>query len=298
MPWIVILIVGGGAFLASLALLLAAVLLRSATSPSRRRAGVWCLVGGLVALVVSATALPLWAYALLAVAVAAALVAGPARPRAALTLAGILALVAVGLHEARYHTMPRLGRAEARRVAIIGDSLTAGQGDADDARTWPSLLRDRHGVDVQELARVGETAASAAERLQSTSIDAPVVLVEIGGNDVLGGATVSAFEVGLDELLGRLRAPGRQVVMFEVPIPPAYERFGRVQRALATRHGAILVPKRALLSVIGGAGATIDSIHLTQAGHERMAAIVWGILGPALPPPERSTTHPEPPPDA
>lgn len=285
MPWSVVVIVGGGAFLASLALLLAAVLLRRASSPGRRRAGVWCLVGGLVALVVSATALPLWAYALLALAVAAALVAGPSATRGRLTGAGALALVVVGLHEARFHTMPRLGRAGARRVAIIGDSLTAGQGDADDARTWPAILRDRHGVEVQELARVGETATSAAENLARTAVDAPVVLVEIGGNDVLGGGTVSAFEAGLDDVLGRLRAPGRQVVMFEVPIPPSYEGFGRVQRALATRHGAILVPKRVLLSVVGGTGATIDSIHLTQAGHERMAEIVWGLLEPAMPPP-------------
>lgn len=284
MPWIVILIVGGGAFLAALWLLLLALILRRAVSPRRRRAGAWCLVAGVIALAVSATAIPLWAYALLALPVAAALVAGPSTPHRPLTVAGVLVLVVVGLQEAHYYTMPRLGPAATRRVAIVGDSLTAGNGDADDARRWPAILRARHGVDVEEYARVGETAASAAENLGGTAVDAPVVLVEIGGNDVLGGGTVDAFEAGLDALLARLHAPGRQVVMFEIPIPPSYERFGRVQRALAARHGAILVPKRILLSVIGGAGATVDSIHLTQRGHERMAEIAWGLLEPAMPP--------------
>jgi hypothetical protein len=29
-------------------------------------------------------------------------------------------------------------------------------------------------------------------------------------------------------------------------------------------------------------GATLDSIHLSQAGHEQMAFVVWQLLAPAL----------------
>jgi acyl-CoA thioesterase-1 len=72
--------------------------------------------------------------------------------------------------------------------------------------------------------------------------------------------------------------------MFELPIPPLYEGFGRVQRDLASRHGVALIPKRVLLSVVEAAEATIDSIHLTQQGHDRMASFVWALLEPAMPP--------------
>ena len=70
--------------------------------------------------------------------------------------------------------------------------------------------------------------------------------------------------------------------MFELPIPPLYERFGRVQRDLASRHGVALIPKRILLSVIEAADATVDSLHLTQQGQDRMTAVVWALLEPAI----------------
>jgi hypothetical protein len=43
-----------------------------------------------------------------------------------------------------------------------------------------------------------------------------------------------------------------------------------------------LIPKRILLSVIEAADATVDSLHLTQRGHDRMAAVVWALLEPAI----------------
>ena len=70
--------------------------------------------------------------------------------------------------------------------------------------------------------------------------------------------------------------------MFELPIPPLFEGFGRVQRDLASRHGVALIPKRILLSLIEAADATVDSLHLTQQGHDRMAAVVWALLEPAI----------------
>jgi acyl-CoA thioesterase-1 len=73
------------------------------------------------------------------------------------------------------------------------------------------------------------------------------------------------------------------VAMFELPIPPLYEGFGRVQRDLASRYGVALIPKRILLSVIEAADATVDSLHLTQQGHDEMADVVWALLEPAMP---------------
>jgi acyl-CoA thioesterase-1 len=165
---------------------------------------------------------------------------------------------------------------------VIGDSITAGHGESDLTRKWPTILRDRRGVAVEDFSKAGATAGSAAKQLEQVSIDAAVVIVEIGGNDFLGGGSVEDFEAGLDALLKAVCKPGRQVAMFELPIPPLYERFGRVQRDLASRHGVALIPKRILLSVIEAADATVDSLHLTQQGHDEMAAVVWALLEPAI----------------
>ena len=284
MNWVAFQIASGRVFFVALALLFLAAVVAPAAAPRLRRWATWFLLLGLGTVAVAATPLPIWAAALLLVPVAVPMVAERSGRQAAwLAAAAAAGIVAVGLQEARYRLVPVLSASPARRVAVIGDSLTAGNGENDGTTKWPAILRRRHGVDVQDFSSIGATAAAAAKRLERTPIDAPVVIVEIGGNDLLGGRSPGDFELGLDALLTRVCRPGRQVVMFELPLPPFYERFGRVQRALAARHGAHLVPKRILLSVIAAADATVDSIHLTQQGHERMADLTWAIVGPALP---------------
>ena len=284
MNWLVVQIASGRAFFVAVALLVAAVGLRSSAAPRLRRGATWCFLVGLIGLSVSAAPLPTWAYAVMLFSIAAGWWASRFGANAATaTATSVLALLGVGLHEARYQIMPVLTPVEARELAVIGDSLTAGHGESDLTQKWPAILRDRHGVAVEDLSKAGATAASAAQGLEQLSIAAPVVIVEIGGNDFLGGGSVADFEAGLDALLKAVCQPGRQVAMFELPIPPLSEGFGRVQRDLASRHGVALIPKRILLSVIAAADATVDSLHLTQQGQGRMADVVWSLLEPAMP---------------
>ena len=283
MNWVVFQIASGRVFFVALALLVAAVGLRSSVAPRLRRGATWCLLMGLISLSVSAAPLPIWAYAVILLSIAAGWGASRFGANAATaTATSALALLGVGLHEARYQIMPVLSAVHDRQIAVIGDSITAGHSESDLTRKWPAILRDRHGIAVEDFSKAGATAASAAKGLEQESIAAPVVIVEIGGNDFLGGGSVEDFEDGLEALLKAVCKPGRQVVMFELPIPPLYERFGRVQRNLASRHGVALIPKRILLSVIEAADATVDSLHLTQQGHDRMAAVVWALLEPAI----------------
>jgi len=43
----------------------------------------------------------------------------------------------------------------------------------------------------------------------------------------------------------------------------------------------LLVPRRVLLGVLLGEGATLDPIHLSPLGHDRMAAAIWEVVEPA-----------------
>jgi hypothetical protein len=36
------------------------------------------------------------------------------------------------------------------------------------------------------------------------------------------------------------------------------------------------------MGILGSGGATLDSIHLSEAGHARMAGTIWEILRPAF----------------
>ena len=129
---------------------------------------------------------------------------------------------------------------------------------------------------------MGATVGSALRHLEKEPLGDGLVLLEIGGNDLLGTTTVTDFEDLLDRLLVEVCRPGRVVVMLELPLPPFCNDYGRAQRRLAAAHGVTLIPKRWLVDVLTANGATVDGIHLSQEGHELMAEKVWRLLKPAL----------------
>ena len=66
--------------------------------------------------------------------------------------------------------------------------------------------------------------------------------------------------------------------MFELPLLPFWNNFGRDQRELAKKYGVTLIPKKYLVSVFAGNGNTVDGLHLSQKGHDDLAAKVYGLM--------------------
>ncbi len=189
----------------------------------------------------------------------------------------VLACVVSVCLEAPYHVIPQLPAMGQPTLGVIGDSITAGLGDPGVMR-WPKRLAHEHQVVVRDHAEVGATVASALEQAEALTTQERLVLLEIGGNDLLGGTTPVAFEAGLERLLRSVCRPGRVVLMLELPLPPGYNRFGHIQRRLARRYGVFLIPRRILLSVLLDEDATVDSIHLSELGQSRLADLLWSIL--------------------
>jgi acyl-CoA thioesterase-1 len=109
-----------------------------------------------------------------------------------------------------------------------------------------------------------------------------LVLLEIGGNDLLGGATLKEFEKDMAHLFHTVCRPGRAVVMLELPLPPLCNLYGTAQRRQAQKFGVILIPKRRFVAALCGPKATIDGLHLSQSGHDHMAEMVWRFFGSSL----------------
>ena len=278
-------IASGQAFFTGCSLIiLAALLSLSDKQWSRRLMGLSFLLG-VIAVAVSSTPLPWWFYGVAAFGTLFWL--GTTfkkhwfkkhwRKGAAEAVIGVWLLGL--LLEVPYHLSPNVKSVSSRKLTVIGDSITAGLDKQ--TETWPHLLARKHALTVQDLSYVGETVGRARNRLTQSQVESSLVLLEIGGNDILGSTTPDRFESDLDGLLTELDTPGRQLVMLELPLPPFYHAFGRIQRSLAKKHGVKLVPKRVLLSVLAGGDATLDSIHLSQAGQQQMAEVLWKILGPA-----------------
>ena len=109
-----------------------------------------------------------------------------------------------------------------------------------------------------------------------------LVLIEIGGNDLLMGVSSDEYGKALDALLSKVATPNRTVLMFELPLLPNKIAFGQIQRGLSAKYRVALIPKRYFAQVIGDADATTDGLHLSASGARRMAALVAQVLSPLL----------------
>jgi acyl-CoA thioesterase-1 len=201
---------------------------------------------------------------------------GLLRPRIAIAILTLL-LAAVEIPSLR---PPRIPAGRPDRLYVIGDSLSTGAGDT--ARAWPALLEAAAGIPVTNLAGDGATVADGLSQAHRVTESNAVVLIAIGGNDLLSGRPAREFEVGLDALLAALRRRGRTLVMLELPSLPFSGGYGRVQRTLAASHDALLVPRRVLTRVLGAPGATTDGLHLSAEGARQLADTLRVILGPAF----------------
>lgn len=256
------------------------------SSARRTRLATWSLLLGVLAVAISSTPLPGWVCAVLAVVTVFWIVNRLIGKRLRWTAWAVVAVWAFAAAiELPYHFLPRLSTASSPSITVIGDSISAGMGDSDRSVKWPDVLAAEHGLRVHDLSYPGATAGTASKHASTQRITCPIVILQIGGNDLLGGTSPDRFAQDLDGLLARVRASGRQLVMFELPLPPGMHQYGRIQRRLARKHHVHLIPKRVLMGILAAKDSTVDTIHLTPLGHQRMAARVWQIIRPAFPAP-------------
>ncbi|MCY2968173.1 MAG: GDSL-type esterase/lipase family protein [Planctomycetota bacterium] len=278
-------IVSGQAFFTGILLVVTGTLATRRPKGLLRRLSTIMILLGWIAVAVSSTAIPYWIYALCGTATVMWLATGWLPQWRNVSLIAVLLCWFLSLAvEIPHHVSPQLEPVPGglKTLAVIGDSVTAGMGGEDIAETWPKILAREHRIAVQDRSHVGETAGSALKRLQQTPLDsADLVLLEIGGNDLLGSTSVAQFQSDLDALLSQVAGPSRQVVMFELPLPPFYHEYGRAQRDVARKYQVLLIPKRVFLGILAGEESTLDSIHLSAAGHRRMADTIWEIVRPA-----------------
>jgi acyl-CoA thioesterase-1 len=283
MDWVIFLFGSGAAYFLGIAAVLASV----AGFAFVRRG--WAVVistliavVGLILIAVSSTPLPYWLYAVAGAVTVTWLVAERSRRpwllarRRHLRLAAAsiwLIAAAVELPCQFTPTLPATGRP---KLFILGDSITAGIKVHEE--TWSRVLARTRSIDMADFSHVGATANSGLKMASHLPPEGGLILVELGGNDLLGSTPSAEFETALNQLLERICVPGRTVMMFELPLPPFQNEFGRIQRQLAARYGVLLIPKRILIGILTEDGTTVDGIHLTPAGHERMADVVWGVI--------------------
>jgi acyl-CoA thioesterase-1 len=138
------------------------------------------------------------------------------------------------------------------KLAILGDSLTAGYGLKPDqalpVRLQAALKAQGRDVTVLNHGVSGDTAAGGLARVDWMLGDKPdIVLVALGANDALRGSDPAQAERNLDEIITKLKATNVMVWLAGMLAPrnfgPEYaQSFDGMYKRLAAKHGVALYP--------------------------------------------------------
>ncbi len=176
------------------------------------------------------------------------------------------------------------------RIAVLGDSLTAGLGIAKTA-SYPALLQEKLeaaglNYEIVNAGVSGDTSAGGLARLDwALDGDVRILIVALGGNDGLRGLPAEELQRNLAQIIERAQARDISVILAGMEAPPNYGRdyivsFHKVYPALAAKYRVAFVPF--LLQGVAG-DETLnqrDGIHPTAAGARIVADNVWAVLKP------------------
>lgn len=162
-------------------------------------------------------------------------------------------------------------------VVAFGDSITAGVGTSGD-NDYVSVLSNRTGVAIINAGRSGDTTASALARIDSAVLarDADIVIVFLGGNDLLQGVPVQQRIANITTIVQQIRGDGAAVILVGVG-SGAIDPFEGALPGIASQTSSTLVPA-VLDGILGVPGLMTDLIHPNNAGH----AIIADRIEPAL----------------
>ncbi|MER0444345.1 SGNH/GDSL hydrolase family protein [Streptomyces sp. Edi4] len=183
--------------------------------------------------------------------------------------------------------------------AAVGDSFTEGMSDRlpdGSYRGWADLLAARlaartPGFRYANLAVRGKLIGQIVqEQVPAAAALRPDIITLVGGlNDTLRpkcdmGRVRALLSDAVEQLapaceqLVLMRSPGREGPVMERFRPRMEELFAHVDE-LAERHGALVVDLYGA-PVLGDQRLwDVDRLHLTAAGHRRVAEAVWQTLG-------------------
>jgi len=177
-------------------------------------------------------------------------------------------------------------------VAVLGDSIAAGLGVADEA-AFPAVLQRKLADEGLPFRLVnagvsGETSAGGLRRLDHVLAQEPDVLVlELGGNDGLRGQAIDEVEERLTTIVRRAQEAGVQVLLLGVRLPPSLgpdyaRRFELMYADIAEATACSYHPF--FMEGVGGLAARMqdDGVHPNRAGHERIAENVAEPLAELL----------------
>lgn len=165
-------------------------------------------------------------------------------------------------------------------IVCLGDSITSGVG-ATPETAYPSLLTSRLGTEVINQGVPGDTTEEGLARVEDVLAEDPwLVIVELGGNDILNRVPPERTEAALRQIVQRLLAANVAVVLIELEVPFA-GRYAEIYNRIGDEYDVPVIDD-VLGEILTDASLKADPIHPNSRGHEVLAAALAEELEPIL----------------
>jgi lysophospholipase L1-like esterase len=174
---------------------------------------------------------------------------------------------------------PKVAKLAATDVVLaFGDSLTYGTG-AKAEESYPAVLSQLLGRNVVRAGVPGEQTAGGLQRLPGALDEHQprLVIVCLGGNDMLRKGSPAAIEANLRAILKEIRGRGLDAVLVGVPAPGLITSAPEFYEKLAKEFG-IPYEGKIVTSVLYKPDLKSDPIHPNADGYRRMAEAIAKLL--------------------
>ncbi|MDT3736672.1 MAG: arylesterase [Denitratisoma sp.] len=169
-------------------------------------------------------------------------------------------------------------------VLALGDSITAGYGLAPE-QAWPALLAEKTGWQIVNGGVSGDKTGDALARLPALMDEhAPkLVLVTLGGNDMLRKLPEEQTRGNLARILELVRGRNAQPVLLATPKPSV---AGVVFQNLApppfyaeiAKERKVPLIADAIPEVLSDPALKLDQLHPNAEGHQALAGKAFDAL--------------------
>ena len=170
------------------------------------------------------------------------------------------------------------------KVLALGDSLTAPHG-VKPGEDWPTLLAQKTGWIVINAGVSGDTSTGALARLPGLLDEhqPQLVLVSLGGNDMLRKLPQAQTVANLGSMLDLVKARGAKALLLATPKPSI---AGAVFNSLSAadfyadvaKDKKVPLIKDALPEVLSDTALKGDQLHPNAAGHALLAEKIHADL--------------------
>ena len=169
----------------------------------------------------------------------------------------------------RAPTLPKLSPHDV--IVAFGDSLTHGTG-ASESTAYPAVLATLTGRTVINAGVPGDTTASGLERLPAVldEYKPRLVLLCLGGNDMLRKYASASTENNLRLLVQTIRASGAEVVLIGVPEPRLFGGAPDFYTRIA-EDMKLPLERDVFNDVLKDNRLKADPIHANAAGYRQVA---------------------------